>query len=138
MGQFEVNFCPRTTIKGQALSNFIVKFTYCNITEVTGMANNTEIMKATEVREKENSVPIERNAEKWTLYVDSAYNDIGSKAGMMLISPEGHKIHCSIRFGFNASNNEAEYEALIVGLRLVRELQVHNMKIFSDSQLVVN
>ena len=30
---------------------------------------------------------------------------------MMLISPEGHKIHCAIRFGFMASNNEAEYEA---------------------------
>ena len=63
MGQFEVNFCPRTTIKGQALVDFIVEFTYFNIAEVTGMANNTEIVKATEVREKENSVPIEGNAE---------------------------------------------------------------------------
>ena len=40
----------------------------------------------------------------------------------MLISLEGHKIHCAIRFGFKASNNEAEYEALIVGLHLAREL----------------
>ena len=53
--------------------------------------------------------------------------------GMMLISLEGHKIYCAIRFGFKASNNEAEYEALIVGLRLARKLQVRNMKIFSDS-----
>ena len=57
---------------------------------------------------------------------------------MMLISPEGHKIHCAIRFGFKASNNEAKYETLIVGLHLARELQVRNVKIFSDSQLVVN
>ena len=57
---------------------------------------------------------------------------------MMLISPEGHKIHCAICFGFKASNNEAEYEALIAGLRLAREMRVHNVKIFSDSQLVVN
>ena len=44
----------------------------------------------------------------------------------------------AIRFGFKASYNEAEYEALIVGLRLARELQVYNVKIFSNSQLVVN
>ena len=37
---------------------------------------------------------------------------------MMLISPEGHKIYCAIRFGFKASNNEAKYEALIASLRL--------------------
>ena len=57
---------------------------------------------------------------------------------MMLISPKGHNIHCAIHFGFKASNNEAEYEALIAGLRLMLELQACNVKIFSDSQLVVN
>ena len=52
---------------------------------------------------------------------------------MMLISPEGHKIYCSICFGFKTLNNATEYEALIAGLHLARELQVHNVKIFSDS-----
>ena len=47
--------------------------------------------------------------------------------------PEGHKIHYAIRFGFKASNNEAEYEALIAGLRFVCELQVCNVKMFKDS-----
>ena len=70
--------------------------------------------------------------------MDGASKDTSSRVGMMLISPEGHKIHCVIRFGFKTSNNEAEYEALIAGLRLARELQAHNMKIFNDSQLVVN
>ena len=57
---------------------------------------------------------------------------------MMLISPEGHKIHYAISFRFKVSNNEAEYEALIASLYLARELQVYNVKIFSDSQLVMN
>ena len=70
--------------------------------------------------------------------MDGASNDIGSGVGMMLISPEGHKILCAICFGFKESNNEAKYEALITGLHLSWELQVRNMKIFSDSQLVVN
>ena len=101
------------------------------------MANSTEVTKAAGVREKENSVPTEGDAEQLTLYVDDASNT-GFRAGMMLISPEGYKIHCAIGFGFKASNNEVEYEALIVGLRLALELQVCNVKIFSDSQLVVN
>ena len=42
--------------------------------------------------------------------------------GMMLISLEGHKIHYSLHFGFQASNNKAKYEALIAGLYLAREL----------------
>ena len=70
--------------------------------------------------------------------MDSASNDIGSGAGMMLISPKGHKRHCAICFGFKALNNEVEYGALIASLRLTHELQVHNVKILSDFQLVVN
>ena len=102
------------------------------------MTNNTEAVKPTGEREKENSVPTEGAAKHWTLYVGGASNDTGSKARMMLISPEGHKIHCAIRFGFKMSNNKAKNEALIVGLRLARELQVRNAKIFNDSYLVVN
>ena len=55
----------------------------------------------------------------------------------MLVSSEGHKITCALRFGFKASNNEAEYEVLLTGLRLAKELKAGNLQIFSDSQLVV-
>ena len=57
---------------------------------------------------------------------------------MMLISQEGHKIHYTLHFGFSASNNEVEFGALIEGLRLAKELWAHNLKIYGDSQLVVN
>ena len=46
-------------------------------------------------------------------------------------------MHGALRFGFKASNNEAEYEALIVGLELAKEIKVESLEIFSDSQLVV-
>ena len=70
--------------------------------------------------------------------MDDAFNDTRSGAGIMLISLEEHKLHCVFCFGFKESNNEAEYEALIVGLRLAKELQARNIQIYSDSQLVVN
>ena len=47
-------------------------------------------------------------------------------------------MHCALKFGFNASNNKAEYEVLIAGLKLAKEMKVESLEIFSDSQLVVH
>ena len=63
LGQFEVNFHPRMAIKGQALSDFVAKFTYFNTTEVTGMTNIAEAAKAAGARERVNFVPTKRDAE---------------------------------------------------------------------------
>ena len=76
-------------------------------------------------------------SKQWTLFVDGASNENGSEARIMLISSKEHKIHYALHFGFQASNNEAEYEGLLAGLRLAKELKVCNLKVYSDSQLVV-
>ncbi|XP_024033086.1 uncharacterized protein LOC112095396 [Morus notabilis] len=75
---------------------------------------------------------------RWKLYVDGSSNDNGSGAGLVLHTPEGHKITSAIRFEFPASNNEAEYEALLARLRLAEHLKAGNLDIFSASQLIVN
>ena len=46
-------------------------------------------------------------------------------------------MNCALRFRFKASNNEVEYEILIAGLELAKEMKVESLNIFSDSQLVV-
>ena len=46
-------------------------------------------------------------------------------------------MHCALQFRFKASNNDTEYEALIAGLKLAKEMKVKSLEIFSDSQLVV-
>ena len=46
-------------------------------------------------------------------------------------------MHCALRFGFKAPNNEAKYEALIGGLKLTKEMKVKSLEIFRNSQLVV-
>lgn len=74
----------------------------------------------------------------WRLSVDGSSRDTGSGAEIILVSPEGHKLACAVRFSFKATNNAAEYEALLAGLRLAKELQVKRLIISSDSQLVVN
>ena len=69
--------------------------------------------------------------------MDGYFNERGLRAGLILVSLEGHRMHCALRFGFKASNNEAEYEALIAGLNLAKEMKVESLEIYSDSQLVV-
>ena len=71
------------------------------------------------------------------MYVDGAVNRIEAGAGIVLVSPEGHKLQSSIHFNFKATNNDAEYEALIAGLKLALEMKVENMNVYSDSMLVV-
>ncbi|GKD97200.1 reverse transcriptase domain-containing protein [Tanacetum coccineum] len=55
--------------------------------------------------------------EPWTLFMDGSSCINGSRAGLILTNPEGTKFTYSLRFRFDATNNEAEYEALIAGLR---------------------
>ena len=69
--------------------------------------------------------------------MDGSSNDGGSGVSLILVSPEGHRMNCALRFRFKASNNEAKYEALIAGLELAKEIKVESLDIFSDSQLIV-
>ena len=71
------------------------------------------------------------------LYVDGSLNNGGSRASLILLSPKGHQMHCTLSFRFKASNNEAEHETLIAGLKLAKEMKVESLAIFSDSQLIV-
>ena len=77
------------------------------------------------------------NLPIWRFSVDGAANAKGSGAGLILTSPEGIDIEYALRFGFQASNNEAEYEAVIAGLNLSHSMEVDQLEVCSDSQLVV-
>nr|XP_023903708.1 uncharacterized protein LOC112015532 [Quercus suber] len=74
---------------------------------------------------------------KTELYVDGAANRKGSGVGLVLTSPEGIIIEKSLRLDFGATNNEAEYEALLMGMVMVRKMGGKAVNVFSDSRLVV-
>ena len=71
------------------------------------------------------------------LFVDGASNTKGSKAGVVLISPEKEVLEYSLRFTFPSSNNVAKYEALLAGMRLTERLEVKILIAHNDSELVV-
>ena len=115
LSEFDIRYKPKTAIKRQVLADFVMEFT------------STEPAKATQLT---SDLPI------WRLSVDGASNAQGSSAGLILTSPDGIDIEYVLRFGFRASNNEAEYEAVIAGLYLVHSMEVDQLEVCSDSQLV--
>ncbi|KAL5572570.1 hypothetical protein UlMin_022167 [Ulmus minor] len=120
LGEFDILFKPRTAIKGQALADFIAEFTY----QPTSLESAKELVPSP--------------SSLWHLYVDGSSTDNCSGAGVILVSPEGVRLSCALRFRFKATNNQAEYEALLAGLRLAKEVSARHLLIYSDSQLIVN
>ena len=70
--------------------------------------------------------------------MDGASSALGAGVRIVVITPEGIRLKHSFRLGFRASNNEAEYEALLARLRTVLGMGALDIEIYSDSQLVVS
>ncbi|XP_075635258.1 uncharacterized protein LOC142607599 [Castanea sativa] len=73
------------------------------------------------------------------MYVNGATNQRGSEVGLVMVSPEGIVIEKkkSLRLGFSATNNEAKYETLLVGMTMVQKMGGRVVEVFSDYRLVV-
>ncbi|GKA11729.1 reverse transcriptase domain-containing protein [Tanacetum coccineum] len=71
----------------------------------------------TSLMEEEEKLP-----EPWILFTDGSSCTDGSGAGLILTNPEGMEFTYALRFRFDATNNEAEYEALIAGLRIAEQM----------------
>ncbi|XP_031264865.1 uncharacterized protein LOC116123206 [Pistacia vera] len=122
LSKFDISYQPRTAVKSQALADFVADFTPSTTTQA-----ERELLCM-------NSAP----PSKWTLLVDGSSNVNGSGLGIVLIAPEGDIVQRAIRCGFKCTNNKAEYEALIAGLSLAREIGAKRLEVKSNSQLVVN
>ena len=70
--------------------------------------------------------------------MDGASSAMGAGARIVIITLEGIRVKHSFRLGFKAFNNEAEYEALLAGLRVVLDLGAWEVKVYLDLRLVVN
>ena len=116
LGSFDTRYRLRSSVKGQVLADFVTEFS---------------------PREgKEMVCPVE--VILWKVFVDGASGALEAGARIVVITPKGIKLEHSFTLGFKASNNEAEYEALLAGLRVVSNLGAKEVEIYSDSHLVVN
>ena len=116
LGSFDIRYRPRSSVKGQILADFVAEFS---------PKNEGEMICHVECR-------------PWKVFVDGASSTMKAGAGIVIINPKGLRLKHSFRLGFRASNNEAKYEALLVGLRTVLDMSAQDVEIYSNSQLVVS
>ncbi|CAL2276705.1 unnamed protein product [Prunus armeniaca] len=122
---------PRPVEKGQVVTDFISELTPALSEAPSPNALITEPGNM-DANRFHPSVPL------WILHVDSSANQQGCGAGLVLTTLDGCKVEYALRFNFRTFNNEAEYEALLAGLRLAKSMSAKQISIHSDSQLRVN
>jgi ribonuclease HI len=76
--------------------------------------------------------------EYWTIKFDGSLQLQGAGADILVMSPKGESLKYVRQMHFSASNNAAEYEALLHGLRIATTLNIHRLKVLGDSLLIVN
>ncbi|XP_068475015.1 uncharacterized protein [Phaseolus vulgaris] len=111
LSEFDIRYEPRGPIKGQVFADFVVELS-------------------------SGDAPPEGSVFRWVLSVDGSSNQQGSGARVILEGPNGVLIEQSLRFAFKANNNQAEYEALIAGMLLAKEIGARRLTAKTDSLLV--
>jgi ribonuclease HI len=109
-----ISFAPRKAIKFQVLADFLEEWV------------DTQLPTAL------------IQPELWTMYFDGSLMKMEAGASLLFISPLGKHLRYVLRLHFPASNNMAEYEALVNGLRIAIELGVRRLDARGDSQLVID
>ena len=72
-------------------------------------------------------------SSRWSIYIDGSSNRQAGGAGIVLLLPEGDMVVCMVPLDFLTTNNEAEYEALVVGLDLAKAAGAVSIVIYCDS-----
>ncbi|XP_022020027.1 uncharacterized protein LOC110920078 [Helianthus annuus] len=115
LSAFNITYRTRGPVKGQAVADFLMKVP-------TG-----------ESTKEKSGLP-----KGWNLYTDGASSKEGFGAGLILIDPKGVEYTYALRFEFQTSNNEAEYEALLAGLQTAAKAGASSILAHVDSLLVAN
>ena len=118
LGAFDIKYMPRTSVKCQVLTDLVVEFA-----ESPAENESEEHLMG----EKSVSLVMVQEPLQWKVYVDGAANQKGSGMGLVLISPKKLIVEKSLRLGFPATNNEAEYEALLEGMSMVQSDRILNL-----------
>ena len=110
LGAFDIKYMPHTFVKGQVLVDLMADFAE-TLYESEIQAQHIDGKLVGSIASQEQL--------HWKVYVDGVANQRGSGMGLILISPEKLIIEKSLRLGFSAINNEAEYEVLLEGMSMV-------------------
>ena len=121
LGAFDIKYMPRTSIKDQVLADLVVEFAE-PLFEENGESSSMDGKLV-------GMISLQKPLS-WKVYVDSVVNQRGSKVGLVVVSPERIIIEKSLRLRFLTTNNEVEYEALLVEMAIVQKMGGRTVEIF--------
>nr|CAD40917.1 OSJNBa0088K19.3 [Oryza sativa Japonica Group] len=124
LSEFDLHFEPHHAIKSQALADFVAEWTPA-----------PEPVSVPEASSGPSQLP---HTAHWVMQFDGSLSLQGAGAGVTLTSPSGDILRYLVRLDFRATNNMAEYEGLLAGLRVAAGLGIRRLLVLGDSQLVVN
>ncbi|GAA0155730.1 hypothetical protein LIER_13397 [Lithospermum erythrorhizon] len=122
LSEFEISYVSRTSVRAQALVDFVTECT----------ARPPPIIQRPRADDPNLVKP------DCVLYVDVARNDKGAREGVLIMGPQEETMEYALQFNFSATNNEVEYEAMIIGLKLFKSLGVDEVLVRGDSKLVID
>ena len=128
LGAFDIKYMPHTSVKGQVLADLVAEFTELALEEIP-TTKNMDGKSVGTISLQEPPV--------WKVYVDGVANQRGSGVELVLISFEKLTIEKSLRLGFLAINNEAEYEVSLEEMSMVQKMGGKAIKMFLNSRLIV-
>ncbi|XP_062088891.1 uncharacterized protein LOC133795457 [Humulus lupulus] len=118
LGTYDIRFLPQKVKKGQVLADFLVEIqSFTPETLPKLLDSEVEWM--------------------WTMHTDRGSNSQGAGIGVVLEAPSRLKVEEAIRLEQFATNNEAEYEALIYGLELAQDKGIRRLRVRGDSKLMI-
>jgi ribonuclease HI len=112
LNEFSIDYVHRSSIQSQALADFIADWTPGAQEEAS------------------------KDAEAWTVFCDGSWGTFGAGAGAVLVAPSKVRTCYAVKLDFSCTNNIAEYEALLLGLRNLKAMGIRRAVLKTDSQVI--
>ncbi|KAK4403237.1 hypothetical protein Sango_1064400 [Sesamum angolense] len=123
--QFEIAYVPQKAIKGQVLADFLADHPMPAEWELSDYLPDEDVL-------------VIEVTPPWRMYFDGASHKEGVGTGVVFVTSEGEVLPYSFTLTENCSNNVVEYQAQILGLEIVVDAKQLPLKVYGDSQLLVN
>ncbi|KAK5837124.1 hypothetical protein PVK06_012934 [Gossypium arboreum] len=129
--EFDIVYVNQKAVKGSAIVDFLASRALEDYEPLNFDFLNEDLMYVATTEEDP------QEGHPWKLNFDGASNAVGNRIGAVLVSPDGDYYPFTSKLDFDCTNNMAEYEACIMGIRAAIECKIKALEVYGDSALVI-
>ncbi|XP_042477702.1 uncharacterized protein LOC122059068 [Macadamia integrifolia] len=127
LAEFDIVYVTQKSIKGSVITEHLSAHSVVDMRPLNDIFPDEDVV----------SVEVENEVGIWQMFFDGAANHKGCGAGVLLITPEGLNMPMAYRLDFECTNNMAEYEACLMGLKAAISIGVKRLEVYGDSSIVI-